>query len=210
MICTTLVAVMGRIFNANPVLGSNIFYLNIYYRFPSDILFLPFSILPLSTLSKVTFLCLLQHKNVFKKRFLRPIFQSISLIERGNPSRSLEQVCRWANTQQRRDPEHSEYHDHAIFLTRQDFGPAGMQGTVFFSIEDCADWVLISAAIHKGVGARSCRGKVDRILKRLRSKTQFRSYWPYKKTIIFPKPCRHDIDAPLDLKNWDWWSSFGM
>ncbi|XP_028976309.2 A disintegrin and metalloproteinase with thrombospondin motifs 14 isoform X3 [Esox lucius] len=51
--------------------------------------------------------------------------QSISLIERGNPSRSLEQVCRWANTQQRRDPDHAEYHDHAIFLTRQDFGPAG-------------------------------------------------------------------------------------
>ncbi|CAB1416750.1 unnamed protein product [Pleuronectes platessa] len=50
---------------------------------------------------------------------------SISLIERGNPSRSLEQVCRWANTQQRRDPDHAEYHDHAIFLTRQDFGPAG-------------------------------------------------------------------------------------
>lgn len=65
--------------------------------------------------------------------------QSISLIERGNPSRSLEQVCRWANTQQRRDPDHAEYHDHAIFLTRQDFGPAGMQGTVFFSIEACAD-----------------------------------------------------------------------
>uniref|UniRef100_A0A673ID81 A disintegrin and metalloproteinase with thrombospondin motifs 14-like n=1 Tax=Sinocyclocheilus rhinocerous TaxID=307959 RepID=A0A673ID81_9TELE len=56
--------------------------------------------------------------------------QSISLIERGNPSRSLEQVCRWANTQQRLDPEHAEHHDHAIFLTRQDFGPAGMQGTV--------------------------------------------------------------------------------
>ncbi|XP_077595439.1 A disintegrin and metalloproteinase with thrombospondin motifs 14 isoform X1 [Stigmatopora nigra] len=54
--------------------------------------------------------------------------QSISLIERGNPSRSLEQVCRWANTQQRGDPDHAEYHDHAIFLTRQDFGPAGMQG----------------------------------------------------------------------------------
>ncbi|KAA8581464.1 hypothetical protein FQN60_003045 [Etheostoma spectabile] len=51
--------------------------------------------------------------------------QSICLIERGNPSRSLEQVCRWANTQQRRDPDHAEYHDHAIFLTRQDFGPAG-------------------------------------------------------------------------------------
>ncbi|XP_053166897.1 A disintegrin and metalloproteinase with thrombospondin motifs 14 isoform X4 [Hemicordylus capensis] len=54
--------------------------------------------------------------------------QSISLIERGNPSRSLEQVCRWAHSQQRSDPEHAEYHDHAVFLTRQDFGPAGMQG----------------------------------------------------------------------------------
>ncbi|XP_017575755.1 A disintegrin and metalloproteinase with thrombospondin motifs 14 isoform X2 [Pygocentrus nattereri] len=51
--------------------------------------------------------------------------QSITLIERGNPSRSLEQVCRWANTQQRLDPNHAEYHDHAIFLSRQDFGPAG-------------------------------------------------------------------------------------
>uniref|UniRef100_A0A663DND9 ADAM metallopeptidase with thrombospondin type 1 motif 14 n=1 Tax=Aquila chrysaetos chrysaetos TaxID=223781 RepID=A0A663DND9_AQUCH len=54
--------------------------------------------------------------------------QSVSLIERGNPSRSLEQVCRWAHSQQRSDPEHAEYHDHAVFLTRQDFGPAGMQG----------------------------------------------------------------------------------
>lgn len=60
--------------------------------------------------------------------------QSVSLIERGNPSRSLEQVCRWAHSQQRSDPEHAEYHDHAVFLTRQDFGPAGMQGTVFVSI----------------------------------------------------------------------------
>uniref|UniRef100_A0AAY5EK41 ADAM metallopeptidase with thrombospondin type 1 motif, 14 n=1 Tax=Electrophorus electricus TaxID=8005 RepID=A0AAY5EK41_ELEEL len=54
--------------------------------------------------------------------------QSMSLIERGNPSRSLEQVCRWANAQQRSDPGHAEHHDHAIFLSRQDFGPAGMQG----------------------------------------------------------------------------------
>ncbi|XP_065699717.1 A disintegrin and metalloproteinase with thrombospondin motifs 14 isoform X1 [Patagioenas fasciata] len=54
--------------------------------------------------------------------------QSVSLIERGNPSRSLEQVCRWAHSQQRSDPEHAEHHDHAVFLTRQDFGPAGMQG----------------------------------------------------------------------------------
>ncbi|KFV73257.1 A disintegrin and metalloproteinase with thrombospondin motifs 14, partial [Struthio camelus australis] len=61
-------------------------------------------------------------------------WEQVSLIERGNPSRSLEQVCRWAHSQQRSDPEHAEYHDHAVFLTRQDFGPAGMQGTVFISI----------------------------------------------------------------------------
>ncbi|XP_042534317.1 A disintegrin and metalloproteinase with thrombospondin motifs 3 [Dipodomys spectabilis] len=54
--------------------------------------------------------------------------KSINLIERGNPSRSLENVCRWAYQQQKPDPNHSEHHDHAIFLTRQDFGPAGMQG----------------------------------------------------------------------------------
>ncbi|KAK7164950.1 hypothetical protein R3I94_003361 [Phoxinus phoxinus] len=54
--------------------------------------------------------------------------KSISLIERGNPSRSLENVCRWAFVQQKDDPEHSEHHDHAIFLTRQGFGPTGMQG----------------------------------------------------------------------------------
>ncbi|KAL7982182.1 hypothetical protein Chor_001239 [Crotalus horridus] len=54
--------------------------------------------------------------------------KSVSLIERGNPSRSLENVCRWAYQQQKTDPAHSEHHDHAIFLTRQDFGPAGMQG----------------------------------------------------------------------------------
>ncbi|KAK2115830.1 A disintegrin and metalloproteinase with thrombospondin motifs 3 [Saguinus oedipus] len=56
------------------------------------------------------------------------VTQAPHLIERGNPSRSLENVCRWASQQQRSDLNHSEHHDHAIFLTRQDFGPAGMQG----------------------------------------------------------------------------------
>ncbi|XP_055454814.1 A disintegrin and metalloproteinase with thrombospondin motifs 14 [Psammomys obesus] len=51
--------------------------------------------------------------------------QSLSLIERGNPARSLEQVCRWAHSQQRQDPSHTEHHDHVIFLTRQNFGPSG-------------------------------------------------------------------------------------
>ncbi|XP_061880337.1 A disintegrin and metalloproteinase with thrombospondin motifs 3 [Entelurus aequoreus] len=54
--------------------------------------------------------------------------KSISLIERGNPSRSLENVCRWAFSQQKGDVDHAEHHDHAIFLTRQGFGPTGMQG----------------------------------------------------------------------------------
>ncbi|KFO33424.1 A disintegrin and metalloproteinase with thrombospondin motifs 2 [Fukomys damarensis] len=54
--------------------------------------------------------------------------KSTSLIEIGNPSQSLENVCRWAYLQQKPDTGHEEYHDHAIFLTRQDFGPSGMQG----------------------------------------------------------------------------------
>ncbi|XP_072256883.1 A disintegrin and metalloproteinase with thrombospondin motifs 2-like isoform X2 [Pyxicephalus adspersus] len=54
--------------------------------------------------------------------------KSSSLIEVGNPSQSLENVCRWAYLQQKPNSDHAEYHDHAIFLTRQDFGPSGMQG----------------------------------------------------------------------------------
>ncbi|XP_072880765.1 A disintegrin and metalloproteinase with thrombospondin motifs 3-like isoform X3 [Hemitrygon akajei] len=69
------------------------------------------------------------HVNVVLVRMIMLGYaKSISLIERGNPSRSLENVCRWASSQQRSDLNHSEHHDHAIFLTRQDFGPAGMQG----------------------------------------------------------------------------------
>ncbi|XP_038660384.1 A disintegrin and metalloproteinase with thrombospondin motifs 3 isoform X1 [Scyliorhinus canicula] len=69
------------------------------------------------------------HVNVVLVRMIMLGYaKSISLIERGNPSRSLENVCRWANSQQKANPNHSEHHDHAIFLTRQDFGPAGMQG----------------------------------------------------------------------------------
>uniref|UniRef100_A0A8C9T7B4 ADAM metallopeptidase with thrombospondin type 1 motif 2 n=1 Tax=Scleropages formosus TaxID=113540 RepID=A0A8C9T7B4_SCLFO len=54
--------------------------------------------------------------------------KSMSLIERGNPAQSLENVCRWAFLQQKEDEGDAEYHDHAIFLTRQEFGPSGMQG----------------------------------------------------------------------------------
>ncbi|KAM4748299.1 A disintegrin and metalloproteinase with thrombospondin motifs 2-like [Rhinophrynus dorsalis] len=54
--------------------------------------------------------------------------KSSSLIEVGNPSQSLENVCRWAYLQQKPEAGHAEYHDHAIFLTRQEFGPSGMQG----------------------------------------------------------------------------------
>uniref|UniRef100_A0A3P8ZAB7 ADAM metallopeptidase with thrombospondin type 1 motif, 2 n=1 Tax=Esox lucius TaxID=8010 RepID=A0A3P8ZAB7_ESOLU len=54
--------------------------------------------------------------------------KSMSLIELGNPSQSLENVCRWAFLQQKEDKNDAEYHDHAIFLTRQEFGPSGMQG----------------------------------------------------------------------------------
>ncbi|KAJ8276310.1 hypothetical protein COCON_G00080620 [Conger conger] len=54
--------------------------------------------------------------------------KSTSLIELGNPSQSLENVCRWAFLQQKQDDGDGEHHDHAIFLTRREFGPTGMQG----------------------------------------------------------------------------------
>ncbi|KAM3869026.1 A disintegrin and metalloproteinase with thrombospondin motifs 2 [Diretmus argenteus] len=54
--------------------------------------------------------------------------KSQELISVGNPSQSLEKVCRWAFLQQREQLSHAEHHDHAIYLTRQEFGPSGMQG----------------------------------------------------------------------------------
>uniref|UniRef100_A0A8C1RJQ0 ADAM metallopeptidase with thrombospondin type 1 motif, 2 n=1 Tax=Cyprinus carpio TaxID=7962 RepID=A0A8C1RJQ0_CYPCA len=54
--------------------------------------------------------------------------KSMGLIELGNAAQSLENVCRWAFLQQKEDKNDAEYHDHAIFLTRQEFGPTGMQG----------------------------------------------------------------------------------
>ncbi|KAB0389600.1 hypothetical protein E2I00_010322, partial [Balaenoptera physalus] len=69
------------------------------------------------------------HINVVLVRIILLSYgKSLSLIEIGNPSQSLENVCRWAYLQQKPDSGHDEYHDHAIFLTRQDFGPSGMQG----------------------------------------------------------------------------------
>ncbi|XP_059846301.1 A disintegrin and metalloproteinase with thrombospondin motifs 2-like isoform X1 [Hypanus sabinus] len=69
------------------------------------------------------------HVNVVVVRMIMLGYEkSISLIEVGNPSQSLENVCKWAYSQRKSDTSHAEYHDHAIFLTRQDFGPSGMQG----------------------------------------------------------------------------------
>ncbi|KFO36960.1 A disintegrin and metalloproteinase with thrombospondin motifs 14, partial [Fukomys damarensis] len=66
------------------------------------------------------------HMNIALVRLIMVGYrQSLSLIERGNPARSLEQVCRWAHSQQRQDPGHAEHHDHVVFLTRQNFGPSG-------------------------------------------------------------------------------------
>uniref|UniRef100_A0A8C0UQT7 ADAM metallopeptidase with thrombospondin type 1 motif 2 n=1 Tax=Cyanistes caeruleus TaxID=156563 RepID=A0A8C0UQT7_CYACU len=66
------------------------------------------------------------HINVVLVRIILLSYgKSMSLIEIGNPSQSLENVCRWAYLQQKPDSGHAEYHDHAIFLTRQDFGPSG-------------------------------------------------------------------------------------
>ncbi|CAK6982797.1 LOW QUALITY PROTEIN: A disintegrin and metalloproteinase with thrombospondin motifs 2-like [Scomber scombrus] len=53
--------------------------------------------------------------------------KSQELISVGNPQKSLENVCGWSYLQQR-EQTHAEQHDHTIYLTRQEFGPSGMQG----------------------------------------------------------------------------------
>ncbi|XP_063045632.1 A disintegrin and metalloproteinase with thrombospondin motifs 3-like isoform X2 [Engraulis encrasicolus] len=53
---------------------------------------------------------------------------SARLIVTGNPASSLQNVCRWAWEQQKGSVDDKHHHDHAIFLTRQEFGPTGMQG----------------------------------------------------------------------------------
>uniref|UniRef100_A0A7N8X386 A disintegrin and metalloproteinase with thrombospondin motifs 2-like n=1 Tax=Mastacembelus armatus TaxID=205130 RepID=A0A7N8X386_9TELE len=53
--------------------------------------------------------------------------KSQELIAVQNPQKSLENVCGWSYLQQR-EQSHAEHHDHTIYLTRQEFGPSGMQG----------------------------------------------------------------------------------
>lgn len=57
--------------------------------------------------------------------------QSLQLISVGNPQKSLENVCGWSYLQQREQSD-AEQHDHTIYLTRQEFGPSGMQGTAAY------------------------------------------------------------------------------
>ncbi|XP_056269966.1 A disintegrin and metalloproteinase with thrombospondin motifs 2-like isoform X2 [Pseudoliparis swirei] len=53
--------------------------------------------------------------------------KSQELISVGNPKKSLENVCGWSYLQHR-EQNHAQQHDHTIYLTRQEFGPSGMQG----------------------------------------------------------------------------------
>ncbi|XP_039883048.1 A disintegrin and metalloproteinase with thrombospondin motifs 2-like isoform X1 [Simochromis diagramma] len=53
--------------------------------------------------------------------------KSQELISVGNPQKSLENVCGWSYLQHR-EQSLAEQHDHTIYLTRQEFGPTGMQG----------------------------------------------------------------------------------
>ncbi|XP_072315777.1 A disintegrin and metalloproteinase with thrombospondin motifs 2-like, partial [Eucyclogobius newberryi] len=53
--------------------------------------------------------------------------KSQELISVGNPQKSLQNVCTWSFLHQREQPEELK-HDHTLYLSRQEFGPAGMQG----------------------------------------------------------------------------------
>ncbi|TSL04394.1 A disintegrin and metalloproteinase with thrombospondin motifs 2 [Bagarius yarrelli] len=99
--------------------------------------------------------------------------KSMGLIELGNPSQSLENVCRWAFLQQKEDENDAEYHDHAIFLTRQDFGPTGMQGMEHDGQgNECGDEVpmgsimapLVQAAFHRFHWSRCSQQELKKYL----------------------------------------------
>ncbi|XP_072165296.1 A disintegrin and metalloproteinase with thrombospondin motifs 3-like [Diadema setosum] len=51
--------------------------------------------------------------------------QSRYMVVENNAPASLTNVCRWAATQTTRDDSAPEHHDHAIFVTKENFGPAG-------------------------------------------------------------------------------------
>ncbi|XP_041485782.1 A disintegrin and metalloproteinase with thrombospondin motifs 3-like isoform X1 [Lytechinus variegatus] len=51
--------------------------------------------------------------------------QSKYMVVENNAPASLTNVCRWAATQTTRDDSAPEHHDHAIFITKENFGPAG-------------------------------------------------------------------------------------
>ncbi|TNM84399.1 hypothetical protein fugu_008577 [Takifugu bimaculatus] len=53
--------------------------------------------------------------------------KSLEIISLGNPQKSLENVCGWSYLLHR-EQNHAEQHDHTIYLSRQEFGPSGMQG----------------------------------------------------------------------------------
>ncbi|XP_078576516.1 A disintegrin and metalloproteinase with thrombospondin motifs 3-like isoform X1 [Branchiostoma floridae x Branchiostoma japonicum] len=65
------------------------------------------------------------HVNICLVRMVLLDPATSNMVVPGNPSRSLEQVCRWAHDVQTEDLDDTDHHDHAIFLTRIDFGPAG-------------------------------------------------------------------------------------
>ncbi|KAM6907099.1 A disintegrin and metalloproteinase with thrombospondin motifs 2-like [Xenentodon cancila] len=64
---------------------------------------------------------------VLVKIILLSAAKSQELISVGNPQKSLENVCGWSYLQHR-ELSLTEQHDHTIYLTRQEFGPSGMQG----------------------------------------------------------------------------------
>ncbi|KAM9788835.1 A disintegrin and metalloproteinase with thrombospondin motifs 2-like [Neosynchiropus ocellatus] len=64
---------------------------------------------------------------VLVRIIMLPPSKSLELIAVGDPQKSLKNVCGWSYLQQR-EQSLEEQHDHTIYLTRQEFGPSGMQG----------------------------------------------------------------------------------
>ncbi|XP_013383070.1 A disintegrin and metalloproteinase with thrombospondin motifs 3 isoform X2 [Lingula anatina] len=120
-------------------------------------------------------------------------YQANAILYRGNARHTLDRFCKWVQLNRPRNPNDPTNHDHAIYLTRDNLGPAGYAPVTGMCQPDrsCAvtkDDGLTSAFVmahetghvfgmlHDGQG-NNCDGSGESIMAPLVQSTFSRYYW---------------------------------